>query len=97
MAKKILLQETIVKKKADKPIHFVPNGKSFGSLDKAKKTFTVTEVDNEKELEKYLEKGNHVYCYTVSDTEDEVTTTILYWDKDRETAMDNFYKQADEL
>jgi len=87
-------------KSLDKPIHFVPDGKNFTDLEKAKKSFGVTEVTNEKELIKYLEKGNHVYCYIdPQDSElssgEEKQCVNLIWNKDRETAIDNYYNSAE--
>lgn len=89
--------QSVKKKSVDKPIHFVPNGKSFGSLEKMKKTFNPTMIQDEKELEKYLAKGNHVYCYSVSGEENDIPYCEIFWDKDRQTAMDRFYNQAEEL
>lgn len=91
----------MAKSKIDKPIHFVPDGKNFTDLEKAKKTFGVTEITNEQELIKYLAKGNHVYCY-IDPQDSELSSgeekcTNLIWNKDRETAIDNYYSSNEAI
>jgi len=102
MSKEFHNIQSVNKKSADKQLHVIPNGKSFPSLDKLKKTLHVTEIDDEEKLVKLLAKGEHVYCY-INPYDSEMSSgeseqcICLCWSQDRETAMDNYYNSSESI
>lgn len=80
-------------------IKVIPNGKTFDSLDKLKRTLDPTSIDNEEGLVKKLNKGDNVYVY-INPYDSELSNgedRTLVWHDEEEKAKDAYYLSSDEI
>lgn len=65
------------------------------TIEKLIEVFNVVDFTDTNAINRQLEKGNHVYCWFTSDSEDNKVN--MYWGSDPEKELENYYTYCDEI